>query len=275
MLDPGILEHFNLKRDPFTDEFDDARGIFLFEAHATADAMIWQAALHHGFIAIVGGYGSGKTTLVRRAIADIRERHANVTLIECPTTSVDKLSDSGLMELLLLELSPGTSIPMSRIRRGVELGRALKTLHAQKRVCTLVIDEAHRLGIPGFRALKGLYEYTSDARRLLGIILVGQPPLSDTLKNVHIPDVAARCEVVRLDGMGQETKLYLDWKLRMAGRNTADLFDVPAIETLTTHLNGSATPLAINNVVTKAMRIATWTAQPVVSADIVLQAIQE
>jgi type II secretory pathway predicted ATPase ExeA len=275
MLDPQTIQHFKLTRDPFVDEFDSATQTFTFEMHAIAEAMIWQAALHRGFLAVVGGYGSGKTTLVRRAMAEIHERHAHVTLVECPTTSVEKLSDAGLMELLLLHLAPGDSIPNTRVRRGVLLSKLLHTHHAQKRTCVLVIDEAHRLGIPGFRALKGLYEYTADARRLLGIILVGQPPLAAHLKNVQIPDVAARCEVVSLEGMGKEVRPYLEWKLRAAGRQLADCFSPDAIQVITTHLNGDASPLRINNLVSQTLRLACWTGQPVVTDEIVLQALQE
>lgn len=275
MLTPEIINHFSLNRDPFVDEFDAPTKTFTFESHAIAEAMMWQAALRRGFVAIAGQFGSGKSILLRRVMAQITKTHPHVTIVECPTTAVENLTDAGLMELLLCSLAPEDTVPATRIRRGLKLSRMLKAMHAQKKVVCLVIDEAHRLGVKSFMALKGLYEYTADAHRLLGIILTGKPELAQHLKNVTIPDVAARVEVVALDDMGRDAGAYLEWKMRQAGKQAKDVFTDEAIAAMLTNLNGDATPLGINNLATCSMRLACWTGQQHVTDDIVIQAMQE
>ena len=123
-------------------------------------------------------------------------------------------------------------------------------------------------------------------RSLLGILLLAQPELKGRLANGlrtgALREVAQRCEIVELLPLDGELKPYLQHRLACVaeGRPLADLIDDAAIDQLRTRLTRKTAagtvsmcyPLAVHNMVTRALNLAAELGAPRVTADIVKEA---
>jgi type II secretory pathway predicted ATPase ExeA len=129
--------------------------------------------------------------------------------------------------------------------------------------------------------LKRLHELRDGRRPLLGILLLAQPELklrlAAGLRSGTLREVAQRCEVVELLPLDSDLKPYLERRAAAANLRLADLVDDDAIECvrsrLTRKMGASAVsmcyPLAVNNLVTRALNHAAQLGEPRVTRDVV------
>jgi type II secretory pathway predicted ATPase ExeA len=97
-----------------------------------------------------------------------------------------------------------------------------------------VIDEAHSLPIPTIKHLKRFFELELGFKKLLSIILIGQPELKAKLseRNQDVREVVQRCEMVELAPLdGGRLDEYLKFKFDRLGKPIGEVIDVTAAST--------------------------------------------
>lgn len=89
----------------------------------------------------------------------------------------------------------------------------------------LVIEEAHGLPLPTLKHLKRFRELEDGFRKLLGIVLIGQPELRMKLSetNPEVREVTQRIELVELQALDAELENYLNFKFARAGKRVGDV----------------------------------------------------
>ena len=145
---------------------------------------------------------------------------------------------------------------------------------------TIIIDEAHDLTVPMLKYLKRFWELEDGMRRLLGIVLIGQPELKLKLseRNADLREVVRRCEQIELQPLNAFVADYLTHKLRRLDVAFEDVFAADAVGGLVARLTRPSAdgkqvmsllyPLIVNNTVTAALNEAARLGQNRITADI-------
>ncbi|MDR5610767.1 MAG: helix-turn-helix domain-containing protein [Arsenophonus sp.] len=145
----------------------------------------------------------------------------------------------------------------------------------------VVIEEAHCLPIPTLKHLKRFFELEDGIKKLLSIVLLGQPELSEKLSErlSAVREVVQRCEVIDLPPLDEHLTDFLDFKFKRVGGDTSKVLGPDAIPALRQRLSwlrpkkdtpvSLLYPLAIGNLVTAAMNLAAQNAIPVIDANII------
>lgn len=292
-------QHFKLFKDPFTDDVQEAKDVFLTPDVRYVREAMWQTVRHGGMLAVVGESGSGKSTL-RRDLADriVREQ-ASVVVIEPYVLAMEEndmkgktLKSASIAEAIITAISPLTRPMRSAEARFRQLHAMLKDSHRAGNRHVLVIEEAHCLPTATLKHLKRFFELEDGFKKLLAIILIGQPELRQKLseKNPEVREVVQRCEVVELPPLDNNLEDYLKFKLARVGGDMAAVFDKGAVDALRNKLSlttggggkprafgqtvqGSLLyPLAVANLLGAAMNLAVSIGAPLVTADLVMEA---
>ncbi len=136
------------------------------------------------------------------------------------------------------------------------------------------------LAIIALKSLKRFWELEDGFKRLLGIVLVGQPELKaklDERQNFEAREVIRRIEVAELMPLDANLEAYLTHKLKRVGADPAAVLAANACDAMRQRLtrrNGQAVlsmlyPLVVNNLTTRAMNAAAALGAPIVDADVI------
>lgn len=287
-LFPTTKKHFSLFVNPFTDEVRSAKDVFTSPDVRYVREALFQTAKFGGFMAVVGESGAGKSTLRRDLIDRINGENLPVVVIEPYIIAMEDndlkgktLKASHIAEAVINTLAPLENVKRSPEARFRQLHRVLKDSARAGNQHILIIEEAHSLPLPTLKHLKRFFELEDGFKKLLSIVLVGQPELKLKLseRNFEVREVVQRCEVVELAPLDNCLEQYVDWRLQSVGRKTAEIFDDTALDAvrerliLTNSRNKAQTsllyPLAVGNLLTAAMNLAAELGAPQVTADVV------
>jgi general secretion pathway protein A len=183
-----------------------------------------------GFVLLTGDIGAGKTTICRCFLQQIPSR-CNVGYIFNPKLSVIELLES-ICEEFHITLPPDKAIFPTAKADFDSLNSHLLDRHAAGESCVLIIDEAQNLAPEVLEQLRLLTNLETDQRKLLQIVLIGQPELRDMLARPDLEQLAqrvtARCH---LDALNlAETRQYISHRLTVAGLTGNLPFDGPALK---------------------------------------------
>lgn len=288
-LHPATKKHFSLFRDPFADDaIESADDMFLSPDIRYVRESMLMTAKHGGLLAVVAESGSGKTTLLRDLEDRISRESLPIVLIRPYVLGMEDNDQKGktlkaghIAEAIMASVAPlerPKSSPEARFR---QLHQVLRESHAAGFRHCLVIDEAHALPIPTIKHLKRFFELEVGFKKLLSIILIGQPELKAKLseRNADVREVVQRCEVVELAPLdGGRLDEYLKFKFDRAGKAMAEVIDQGGIDalraklTLRTERGGKTEtlsllyPLAVGNLMTAALNVAAEIGSPLVTA---------
>jgi general secretion pathway protein A len=137
----------------------------------------------------------------------------------------------------------------------LELGRYLLCRHQKDLLTVLVVDEAHDLSAEALEEVRLLTNLETAQRKLLQVLLVGQPELDEKLDSMELRQlkqrIALRCHLGPLDL--EETSGYIRHRLQLAGTNpdTANLFSDETVEAVFRYSGG--TPRLINTICENAL----------------------
>lgn len=272
MLSEAARRHFGLLRHPFLDDIHSAQDVYLsHDARYVREAMYY-AAKHHGFLAVVGESGAGKSVLRRDLIERLRRSDERIAVVQPQTTDKRQLSAHHICQAILADISverPKSSL--EAVARQVQ--RALSESAAAGNGHVLLIEEAHDLNISTLKYLKRFWEIEDGFKKLIGIVLIGQTELGQMLderRNPQAREVIRRCEIATLRPLGDEVSAYIEHKLRrvMAGpaRGIDSIFDTGALDAVRQRLllvrQGIRTPedhsypLNVHNLVVRALNNA-------------------
>ena len=277
-LTQAARQAFGLARDPFNDEIHSADDVFATPDIRYVREAMYQTAAHGGFVAVVGESGAGKSTL-REDLADRIQREGRpIMMIEPYVLAMEDNDIKGktlkavhIAEAVLEAVAPGESPKRSPEARFRQIHRALQESAKAGNKHVLVIEEAHGMPLPTLKHLKRFFELKQGFERLLGIVLIGQTELAQTLSenNPAVREVVQRCEVVTLQPLTDgQLAGYLKHTFARAGADLAAVLDDSAIDAVSERLNQRQRtqrgvvetsllyPLAVNNLVSAAINQA-------------------
>jgi general secretion pathway protein A len=224
---------FNLKQAPFSIA-PDPRYLFMSERHREALAhLLYGINSGGGFVLLTGEIGAGKTTVCRCFIEQIPD-NCRLAYIFNPKLTVAELLQS-VCEEFRIEGPAGEQ----GVKGYVDAINAwLLAAHAQGMNSVLVIDEAQNLAPEVLEQLRLLTNLETSERKLLQIILIGQPELRTMLARPELEQLAQR--VIARYHLGPlsepETGAYIAHRMAVAGAQGAPVFPasiVPALHRIT------------------------------------------
>jgi general secretion pathway protein A len=243
---------FGLKQAPFSTA-PDPRYLFMSERHREALAhLLYGVQAGGGFVLLTGEIGAGKTTVCRCFLEQV-PADCQVGYIVNPKLSVGELLQTVAEEF-------GIPLPASAAADGAgtktwvdALNRHLLAAHAQGRHCLLIIDEAQHLSADVLEQLRLLTNLETHERKLLQIILIGQPELRSQLAAPGMEQLAQRVIArYHLQALSPaETLAYLAHRLAVAGLAGANPFDAGALRRI--HALTGGVPRRINLVCDRAL----------------------
>lgn len=247
------LDHFGLQEPPFALTPDTAFACATRVHQEAINTLVFAADAGEGFIKITGEVGTGKTLLCRRFLAALSDREPGFATCYLPNPN---LSPRTLMLSIAEELGealPATADPYT-LHRTINQ-RLLELASADLRV-VVCIDEAQLLSLASLESLRLLSNLETEKRKLLQIVLFGQPELDRRLRADALRQLRQRITFAyRLEGLGRdEVGRYVEHRLRIAGHVGATLFAGAAIRRL--HRASGGTPRLVNILAHKALLAA-------------------
>jgi len=228
-------QHFGLTQDPFSIA-PDPRYLFMSERHREALAHLLygitgsdKARASGGFVLLTGDIGTGKTTICRCFLEQIPPG-CHVAYIFNPKLTVTELLQSICQEFHVAPAQSGTRLPS--VKEYIDaLNAFLLQSHAAGQSSVLIIDEAQNLSAEVLEQLRLLTNLETNERKLLQIVLIGQPELRAMLARPELEQLAQRVIArFHLDALSAgESTQYIAHRLAVAGHKGALPFDSRAL----------------------------------------------
>lgn len=245
------LDHFGLKHAPFS-LTPNTRFFFQLGGHREAFATLLVALRNdEGFVKVVGEVGTGKTMLCRTLMRALGWEAFETAYIPNPM-----LSPLGLYEAVARELGLAAPLGIDPYDVLQEIQRRLIEIHRGGRRVVLLIDEAQALSEGSLEALRLLTNLETETRKLLQVVLFGQPELDAMLARPGLRQLRQRisfgARLAPLDRAG--TAEYVRYRLGVAGYARAPLFSGPALRALSRASGG--VPRLVNLLCHKSALVA-------------------
>ena len=236
---------YGLREKPFS-LLPDPEFLYLGGRYRTAWGLLEYGLLNQaGFIVITGETGTGKTTLLRKLLAEARE--------ECTVGILAYTHGAwnSLMPWILMAFDLSWK-GKDAIEQFQSFSEFLMEQVVKGRRVVLIVDEAQNLAAPMLEELRLLSNLNSDKVPMLQIILSGQPGLRTLLQRPELSQFAQRVAVdYTLEAMDEkDTREYIRHRIAVAGGN-ADLFS-PQACTAAHRLTGGL-PRLVNQVCDTAL----------------------
>lgn len=223
-------EYFGLKQAAFSIA-PDPHYLFMSERHREALAhLLYGLGGGGGFVLLTGEIGAGKTTVCRCFLEQIPKR-CNVAYIFNPKLTVVELMRSVCDEFLVPypNRRPGTATVTDYLD---PLNAFLLRTHGVGQNNVLIIDEAQNLSPDVLEQLRLMTNLETHERKLLQIILIGQPELRDMVAQPGLQQLAQRVIArFHLEALSEdETAQYIRHRLAVAGMSGPIPFPVDSLK---------------------------------------------
>lgn len=265
------LAHFGLREQPFSLTPDTS---FFFACTGYQEALntlLVAARSGEGFIKIVGEVGNGKTMLCRKFLATLNDSESTTdigTQNEAVASSRLKskfatayipnpyLEPRSLLMALAgefrIQLDP--HVDQNLLLRGLTM--ALLNFAREGKRVLVCLDEAQAMPLESLEVLRLLTNLETEKRKLMQVVLFGQPELDERLKQNSVRQLRQRISFqYQLKGLHRdEIDRYLRHRMRVAGYSGETLFSRSAVWRM--HRVTSGTPRLINIIAHKALMLA-------------------
>ncbi|WP_372760384.1 ExeA family protein [Pseudoalteromonas sp.] len=263
------LSYFGLREKPFSIS-PNPHYLFLSERHKEALAhLTYGLGEDGGFVLLTGEVGTGKTTITRSMLEQLPE-NTQLAMIHNPA-----LSELELLASICDELSINYDTRHASLKSLTDIIK--KHLEANNKAgghTILIIDEAQLLAPDVLEQLRLLTNIETDHKKLLQIVLVGQPELQELLKRNELRQLAqritARYHLLPLT-QGQ-TVAYIKHRLHVAGCDQA-LFSLDAMQAV--HQVTGGVPRLMNLVCERALVGAFAKQQHIIDSNIIKKSASE
>jgi general secretion pathway protein A len=229
---------FNITPDP--------RFLFFSDRHREAyNHILFGLRERKGFIQLTGEVGAGKTTVCRALLEELGPQYRTALILN-PCLTGDQLLRSILIEL-------GIEPSDDRVTCLQRLNQYLLDQLAEGNDVVLLIDEAQDLDFDLLEQIRLLSNLETDQRKLLQIVLLGQPELRDKLNDTRLRQLRQRITVrYHLAPLSRrETEQYIQHRLQVAGANGSPSFSRWAVGGI--HRYSGGVPRLVNAVCDKAL----------------------
>jgi MSHA biogenesis protein MshM len=243
------LKHFGLREFPFSITPDTGFFYDSVPAQEALNTILTALSMGEGFIKITGEVGTGKSMLCRKVINSL-DKSYKVALILNPYRDPQSL---------FLELCHefGAVYPPKQIDNQYIVMQALasKIISLSKKGNRVLIclDEAQAMPIETLETLRLLTNMESEKRKLVQIIIFGQPELDDKLSHPSIRQLKQRITFsYKLNSLAKSHLAgYLRHRLMCAGHKDGEIFSARSIRYL--YKESKAVPRVINIMANKAL----------------------
>jgi len=209
-------EYFGFKESPFSIA-PDPHYLYMTAQHREALAhLVYGLNSEGGCILLTGEVGTGKTTICRCLLEQVPE-HANIALLLNP-----KVTAIELLETICDEFKIVYPDAENSIKTYIDLINAfLLEAYSRGEKNVLIIDEAQNLDSTVLEQLRLLTNLETNQRKLLQIVILGQPELLEILSRNEMRQLAQRITArFHLKPISNnELKAYITHRLAIAGQN--------------------------------------------------------
>jgi len=240
------LDYYGLTEPPF-DITPNPRFLFYSAKHREAfNHLLYGVRERKGFVQLTGEVGAGKTTLCRAMLEQL-DRHYATALILNPVMSAEELVKAIALEYCLpvhgLDRLDILSVINNFLLQQVERGRET----------VLIIDEAQDMTDELLEQVRLLSNLETDDRKLLQIILFGQPELRERLNDPRLRQLRQRITVrYHLPPLTRnEVSQYVQHRIQVSGGNGTPHFTRAALWRV--HYYSKGIPRLVNAVCDKAL----------------------
>jgi MSHA biogenesis protein MshM len=243
-------EHFGLRELPFGITPDTSYFFSSPRSQEALNTLLVAARNGEGFIKITGEVGTGKTLLCRKFMATLDEDFVTAYIpnpyLE-PRTLMMALADE-------LEITLEKDVDQHQLLKSIT--QRLLELAGEGRRVLLCLDEAQAIPVESLEALRLLTNLETEKRKLLQIVLFGQPELDRNLALDSIRQLAQRITFhYHLGPLSRDDlDFYIAHRLRVAGFTGARLFTRGAISKLFAASGG--VPRLVNILAHKALMLS-------------------
>ncbi len=233
---------FRLSPDP---EF-----FFPSKPHISAREVLKYAVQNdEGFMVLTGPAGTGKTLLLRLLLQEIGKEKISVVL----TNPV--LNPAGLLHQILLELGFELDAAIGEANLLAAFQKVLLELASENKDILVIVDEAQNIPLETLEYLRMLSNIETNQKKLLQILLSGQPELEQLLEDPRLAQLTQRIAIYESlrPFSASETIEYIKYRLAKAGRSDLTL-NAPARRTL--HRLTGGVPRLVNRLMDRTLLIA-------------------
>lgn len=266
------LEHFGLREAPFSLTPDTSFFFACTSYQEALNTLLVAARNGEGFIKITGEVGNGKTLLCRKFLSTLNQGRQSTTLIGTQDQAAGAASAAPYFvtayipnpylepRSLLQELAAEFRVTLEE---GADQHQLLKALTQALLECAhngqralVCLDEAQAMPLESLEVLRLLTNLETEKRKLLQVVLFGQPELDDHLRHHSVRQLRQRISFqYDLRGLTRdELDLYLRHRLAVAGLAGETLFSRSAVNKL--HRVSGGTPRLVNIIAHKALMLA-------------------
>jgi type II secretory pathway predicted ATPase ExeA len=264
------LDFYGLRESAF-ELTPDPRFLYLTAAHREALANLkYGLSTAKPVTMLTGEAGTGKTTLIRTALAsDACAR------VRCMHLTNPQLTRTEFVETLARGFAMSPAAATSKATMLDEMERMLIERRNCGEVVALVVDEAQRMSDDLLEEVRLLANIETSTTKLLPLVLAGQPELSDRLNENSLRQlkqrVALRCDLPSLTLV--ETAAYIAFRIRTAGGEAARLFTREAVSLI--HESSKGIPRVVSVICDNALLSGFALGRKPISSDIVSEVIRD
>lgn len=230
---------YKLQSSPFGTSPDPR---FLYMMPHTREALAcleYGISARKGFTVLTGEVGTGKTTLLRRALSSFSSRRVSTAFVFNP-----RLDTLDFLEFVMTDFG---IVPATRTKSGMllQLNRWLIERFRMEETCVVVVDEAQNLSWELLEEIRLLTNLETSSEKLLQIVLSGQPELEEKLRHPSVRQLRQRVSLwCRTQSLSvSQTHAYVAERLRIAG-STEQIFSSEALDLV--HRYSRGIPRVIN-----------------------------
>jgi general secretion pathway protein A len=177
---------YKLQSSPFGTSPDPR---FLYMMPHTREALAcleYGISARKGFTVLTGEVGTGKTTLLRRALSSFSSRRVSTAFVFNP-----RLDTLDFLEFVMTDFG---IVPETRTKSGMllQLNRWLIERFRMEETCVVVVDEAQNLSWELLEEIRLLTNLETSSEKLLQIVLSGQPELEEKLRHPSVRQLRQR-----------------------------------------------------------------------------------
>jgi len=247
------LGHFSLREAPFAITPDSSFYYPHEGAQAALNTLLVALRSGEGFLKIVGEVGCGKTVLCRQLLKTLQGEFVTA-YVPNPDMGPDDLLMALCMELCI-PLTP----PISRHSVLNALRDCLLRHAAEGRSVVVCIDEAQAIPLRTVESLRLLSNLETEKRKLLQLVLLGQPELDTKLAQPEIRQLMQRITFAEYLGpmAAEQVGVYLRHRMRTAASDDhtdLDVFEPAAVAAIARASGG--VPRLINVLAHKCLMLA-------------------